>query len=440
MNNANQELTVIGGGLAGSEAAFQAAERGIHVLLYEMRPTRYTPAHKTDRLAELVCSNSFRSEDPANAVGLLKEEMRRAGSLIIRAADAHRVPAGSALAVDRERFSEEITQVMMHHPRIRVMRSEITEIPERGVVILATGPLTSDRMADSITRFTGSSHLHFYDAIAPILDAESIDRSLVFAASRYDKGGADYLNCPMEREEYDRFYEALTAGEKVPAEPFEEPRYFEGCMPIEVMAERGRETLLFGPMKPVGLIDPRTDRQPYAVVQLRKENREGAAYNMVGFQTKLTYPSQDRVFRLIPGLEKVEFMRYGSVHRNTFVDGPRILKKTLQFRQREDLFLAGQITGVEGYVESTAMGWLAGVLAARMIQGEPLSPPPPATAHGALVEHVTNEAYKEFQPSNVNWSLFPSLPEKIRSRRERREKMYGRALAQWEEYRKQVTL
>ncbi len=430
---------VIGGGLAGSEAAFQAAERGARVRLFEMRPTRYTPAHKTDRLAELVCSNSFRSDDPANAVGLLKEEMRRAGSLIMRAADAHRVPAGSALAVDRNRFADEVTRAITDHPLIQVIRAELADIPEKGVVILATGPLTSDRMAESITRLTGSSHLHFYDAIAPILEAESIDRSLVFAASRYDKGGADYLNCPMDRKEYDCFYEALMAGEKVPPEPFEEPRYFEGCMPIEVMAERGRETLLFGPMKPVGLIDPRTDRQPYAVVQLRKENREGAAYNMVGFQTKLTYPSQDKVFRLIPGLGKVEFLRYGSVHRNTFVDGPRVLEKTLQFRQREDLFLAGQITGVEGYVESTAMGWLAGIHAVRMIQGKPLVPPPPATAHGALAEHVTNQSYKEFQPSNVNWSLFPALPEKVRSKRERREKMRERALGHWEEYLKQVT-
>jgi len=310
----------------------------------------------------------------------------------------------------------------------------MTGVPEKGVTILATGPLTSDWMAESIGRFSGSTHLHFYDAIAPILEAESIDRSIVFAASRYDKGGADYLNCPMNRAEYDRFYEALMAGEKVPAEAFEEPKYFEGCMPIEVLAERGRETPLFGPMKPVGLIDPRTGKQPYAVIQLRKENRAGTAYNMVGFQTKLKYPEQDRIFRLIPGLEQVEFLRYGSVHRNTFVDGPRVLTKSLQFKERPDVFLAGQITGVEGYVESTAMGWLAGHFAVAWLEERPIPLPPPTTAHGALITHVTNGETAKFQPSNVNWSLFPPLKEKVRARRLRREKLSARALADWSAY------
>ncbi len=428
-----RELTVIGGGLAGSEAAFQAAERGIAVHLYEMRPTRYTPAHKTDQLAELVCSNSLRSEELTHAVGLLKEEMRRGGSLIMQAADAHRVPAGSAHAVDRERFAAQITRIISGHPRIRLTRQEVTDIPEGKVTVLATGPLTSDWMAETITRLTGSTHLHFYDAIAPILEADSVDRATVFAASRYGKGGADYLNCPMTREEYDRFYEALLAGDKVPPEAFEEPRYFEGCMPVEVLAERGPGTLLFGPMKPVGLTDPRTDAQPHAVVQLRKENREGTAYNMVGFQTKLKYPEQDRIFRMIPGLQRVEFLRYGSVHRNTFVDAPRVLEPTLQFRQRPDLFLAGQITGVEGYVESTAMGWLAGLFAVRRLQGKPVEIPPPATAHGALIGHIM-QTDRDFQPSNVNWSLFPPLPEKIRARRARREALARRALTEWGAY------
>ncbi len=431
------ELTIIGGGLAGSEAAFQAAERGIAVHLYEMRPTRYTPAHKTDHLAELVCSNSLRSEELTHAVGVLKEELRRAGSLIMQAADAHRVPAGSAHAVDRERFAAHITRTIGGHPRIRLTRQEVTDIPEGKVVVLATGPLTSDWMAETITRLTGSTHLHFYDAIAPILEAESLDGKTVFAASRYGKGGADYLNCPMNREEYERFYEALMAGDKVPAEAFEEPRYFEGCMPVEVLAERGKGTLLFGPMKPVGLTDPRTNRQPHAVVQLRKENREGSAYNMVGFQTKLKYPEQDRIFRMIPGLEQVEFLRYGSVHRNTFVDAPRVLAPTLQFRKRPDLFLAGQITGVEGYVESTAMGWLAGLFAVRWMQKLPLEIPPPTTAHGALIGHIM-QTEREFQPSNVNWSLFPSLPEKIRARRARREALARRALAQWDAYLQRI--
>ncbi len=432
------ELTVIGGGLAGSEAAYQAAERGVSVHLYEMRPHRYTPAHKTDQLAELVCSNSLRSDERSHAVGLLKEEMRRAGSLIMEAADKHRVPAGSALAVDRGHFAGEITRAITEHPRIRITRREVTGIPDRGVAILATGPLTSDVMAEAIASLTGSTHLHFYDAIAPIVDAESIDDSICFAASRYGKGGADYINCPMTREEYDRFYDALMAGDKVPAEDFEEPKYFEGCMPIEVLAERGKETLLFGPMKPVGLIDPRTGRIPHAVIQLRKENREATAYNMVGFQTKLTYPAQDRIFRMIPGLEKMEFLRYGSVHRNTFIDSPRLLKETLQFREREDLFLAGQISGVEGYVESTAMGWLTGVHAARWIEGKPLESPPPVTAHGALIKHVVNREAKEFQPSNVNWGLFPPLEQKIRSRRDRREKMFSRGLDEWETYLQKV--
>ena len=343
------ELTVLGGGLAGCEAAWQAAERGVTVALYEMRPQRPTAAHKTDQLAELVCSNSLGSVDITNAAGILKEEMRRLGSLIVRVADTCTVPAGAALAVDRVEFAARITKEISTHPNITVIREEMPTIPERGPVIVATGPLTSDALADSLKTLTRAERLYFFDAISPIVDGETIDRSIAFGASRYNKGGADYLNCPMSRAEYDAFYDALIAAEKVPVREFEKTPYFEGCMPIEVQADRGRQTLLFGPMKPVGLVDPRTGARPYAVVQLRPEDHHGQAYNMVGFQTKLKWPEQKRVFRMIPGLERAEFLRLGSLHRNTFINAPLLLRETLQFRQDSRIFFAGQIVGVEGY-------------------------------------------------------------------------------------------
>ena len=430
----DKTLTVIGGGLAGSEAAWQAARRGVAVRLFEMRPGHQTPAHKTSLLVELVCSNSLRSADVHNAVGLLKEEMRRLGSLVMEAADSTRVPAGSALAVDREKFGEYITKAIEAEPLIEVVREEVADIPD-GVVVLATGPLTSDAMAESIGRLTGAEHLHFYDAIAPIIDADSVDMSVAFKASRYGKGGDDYVNCPMDRAQYDAFYDSLMAAEKAPVRDFESMRCFEGCMPIESMAERGRDTLRHGPMKPVGIDDPKTGRWPYAVVQLRTEDAEGTAYNMVGFQTRLKWPEQARVFRMIPGLERAEFVRYGSLHRNTFMNGPLFLDDTLQMRSRPGLLVAGQVSGVEGYVESAAMGLLAGVNAARLMMGEAPVSPPPATAHGALITHLTKTEPRHFQPSNVIFSLFPPLPGRIRQKDARREALVARALADIEVFK-----
>ena len=427
-------LTVIGGGLAGTEAAWAAARRGVYVRLFEMRPNVMTPAHKTGRLAELVCSNSLRSADLHNAVGLLKEEMRRMGSLVMEAADRTAVPAGSALAVDREAFAAYITEAIEAHPNIEVIREEITAIPEP-VAVIATGPLTSDRMADAIGAMTGAEHLHFYDAIAPIIDADSVDMGIAFRASRYGKGGDDYVNCPMTKEEYDAFYDALMGAEKVPARDFESMRCFEGCMPIETMAERGRETLAHGPMKPVGITDPKTGARPYAVVQLRREDYEGTAYNIVGFQTRLKWPEQGRVFRMIPGLGEVKFLRYGSLHRNTFINGPMFLEPTLELKGRPGLFMAGQASGVEGYVESSATGILAGINAARIIKGLPPLAPPDTTAHGALVTHLTKTAPSRFQPTNVIFSLFPPLEEKVRKKDERRELLAARALKDLESWK-----
>ncbi|NDY43539.1 methylenetetrahydrofolate--tRNA-(uracil(54)-C(5))-methyltransferase (FADH(2)-oxidizing) TrmFO, partial [Dissulfurirhabdus thermomarina] len=365
------DLTVIGGGLAGSEAAWQAAEAGCRVRLVEMKPRRFSPAHKSPFLGELVCSNSLRSDAPDSAVGLLKEELRRAGSLVMAAADRTRVPAGKALAVDRNRFAAEITAALEAHPRVEIVRDEATALPDTGWVIVATGPLTSDALAAELRARIGTGYLHFYDAIAPIVLGESLDRTVVFAASRYQEGGGDYLNCPMDEAAYRRFVEALLAAEKVPLRDFERAAYFEGCLPIEVMAERGPETLRFGPMKPVGLVDPRTGRTPHAVVQLRREDLEGTLWNMVGFQTKLKWHEQERVFRMIPGLERAEFVRLGSIHRNTFVCAPRVLTPALRLRADPRIFLAGQLSGVEGYVESTAMGLLAGRNAARLARGLP---------------------------------------------------------------------
>jgi methylenetetrahydrofolate--tRNA-(uracil-5-)-methyltransferase len=428
----SKEIVIIGGGLAGSEAAWQAARRGCRVLLYEMKPKIFSPAHTSPLLAELVCSNSFRSDDITSAVGLLKEEMRLLGSLIMEVAAHTRVPAGKALAVDREQFAAQISRCIEEEPQISVIREEVAEIPgpdpRGGIIILATGPLTSEKLSVSLQQLAGQEHLAFYDAIAPIVEADSLDRNIVYQASRYESGPGDYLNCPMDREQYLVFITALQEAEKVALKSFEKQKYFEGCLPIEVMLERGVDTLRFGPMKPVGLPDPRAGREPYAVVQLRKEDREGTCYNMVGFQTKLTYPEQRRVFRLIPGMERAEFVRLGSIHRNTFVCAPILLAPTLQFHARPDLLLAGQLTGVEGYVESTAMGLVAGINGARLLKKERPVVPPPETAMGALINHLTATEPKRFQPSNINFGLFPPLGRKI-PKKARGEHYAARALA-----------
>ncbi|MCK9364278.1 MAG: methylenetetrahydrofolate--tRNA-(uracil(54)-C(5))-methyltransferase (FADH(2)-oxidizing) TrmFO [Syntrophales bacterium] len=408
-----EPVTVIGGGLAGCEAAWQLLRRGCRVRLYEMKPERFSPAHRSPLLAELVCSNSLRSDDLHNAVGLLKEEMRQMDSLIIAAADATAVPAGKALAVDRTAFSRYIEEKLSECQNLEIVRGEIAEIPPGGIIIIASGPLTSDNLAAALLRLTNAGSLSFYDAISPIVEAESIDMTKVFAASRYGHGTADYLNCPLSRAEYERFWKALTEAENVPLREFEEKKFFEGCLPIEVIAQRGIETLSYGPMKPVGLLDPHTGLQPYAAVQLRREDREGILYNIVGFQTKMTWPEQRRVLRMIPGLENAEFARYGSIHRNTFIDSPRLLLPTLQLRADQRIFFAGQLTGVEGYVESAAMGLVAGVNVSRLLTEKNLLPPPPETALGALLGHLTNRESKIFQPMNVTFGLFPPLPGRI---------------------------
>jgi len=432
---------IIGGGLAGSEAAWQAASREVDVVLYEMRPVKLTAAHKTGNLAELVCSNSLGSHNPHSAPGLIKEELRCLGSLVIRAAEEARVPAGGALAVDRELFSKAVSAAIHAHPRITIRHEEVKEIPDVGPVIIATGPLTSDPLADALKRVTRADHLSFFDAISPIVDAEEIDMDVVFRASRYGKGGDDYLNCPMDEAQYDAFYAALMEGERVTPKPFEKTAYFEGCLPIEVLAERGKKTPLFGPMKPVGLIDPKTGKQPFAVVQLRAENRFGTAYSFVGFQTKLKYPAQQRIFRMIPGLEKVSFLRLGSLHRNTFLNSPSLLTKSLQFRRQPGLFVAGQITGVEGYVESAAMGGLAGLNAARMLAGQTPVVPPETTAHGALIHYITESSPAHFQPINTNFGLFPPIEngkggKKIK-KADRHQMIVARALEDFSQWTKQ---
>jgi methylenetetrahydrofolate--tRNA-(uracil-5-)-methyltransferase len=423
-----QDVIIIGGGLAGSEAAWQAANRGAKVTLYEMRPKEMTPAHKTGGLAELVCSNSLGSADPVSAPGLLKEEMRRMQSLVIRAAEQARVPAGSALAVDREQFSLIITRTLEGHSNIRILHEEITQIPTDCVCIIATGPLTSDRLSQAIAEVSHANHLYFYDAISPIVEADSIDMDIAFRASRYDKGGDDYLNCPMDEATYDKLYEALRSADKVQPKDFEKTPYFEACLPIEVMAERGRDTMQFGPLKPVGLVDPRTGRQPYAVVQLRTENAHRSCYNLVGFQTKLTYGEQKRVFRMIPGLEQAEFLRYGSLHRNTFINAPCLLKRTLQLKSRETLLFAGQLVGVEGYTDSAAMGGLAGMNAARILAGLAPSSPPPTTAHGSLIQYITTADPRRLQPMNSNFGLFPPLSLPVKDKEHKRQFIAQRAL------------
>ncbi len=423
------EIVVVGAGLAGCEAAWQAANRGIRVKLYEMRPKKSTPAHRSGDFAELVCSNSLRAISLENAAGLLKEEMRRLESLIMCCADVTKVPAGGALAVDRHRFAKLVTEFLHEHPLVDVCREEVVEIPLDGVVVIATGPLTSQALAESISRFTGNQHLYFYDAVAPIVAADSINMDKVFISSRYEKGEAAYLNCPLDKEEYEVFWRALVSAERVPPRDFEREIYFEGCMPVEVLAARGKETLLYGPMKPVGLIDPRTGKRPYAVVQLRRENAQGTLYNMVGFQTSLKWDEQRRVFRLIPGLEEAEFVRYGVMHRNTYINSPLLLKPTFQCRQRPTLFFAGQITGVEGYIESAASGLVAGINAARVAMGKEAVVFPPETAHGALAHYITTADPRYFQPMNINFGLFPPLEEKLRDKRKRHVKIAERALS-----------
>lgn len=433
-----KQISIIGGGLAGCEAAWQIVQRNGKVKLIDMKPDKLTPAHHSENLAELVCSNSFRSADGTSAVGLLKDEMARCNSLIIKAAYATEVPAGKALAVDREKFSTYITDILTNHPNIEIVKEEVTAIPEQATTptILATGPLTSSSLADSLAEMTGEDRLAFYDAIAPIVYTESLDMNIVYSKSRYEEGPGDYLNCPMDKEQYLCFIHELKNAEYVPLQDFEDAKYFEGCLPVEVICSRGDDTLRYGPMKPVGLTNPYTGEDPYAVVQLRKENLEATTYNMVGFQTKLTYPEQERIFRLIPGMEKVEFARLGSIHRNTFIIAPELLQPTLQFNQRPDLLLAGQLSGVEGYIESAAMGLLAGINAARLERGDTPVTPPPETALGALIQHLTASESKNFQPSNVNFGLFPPWEKKIRKkfRGAERAKRSEAAFSKWQEH------
>lgn len=432
----NDFLTVIGAGLAGSEAAWQAAERGVQVVLYEMRPVVRNPVHKTENCAELVCSNSLGNNLPHSAPFILKEELRSFNSIIIASGDKNSVPAGSALAVDRDLFSQEITEKLANHPNITIKREEVVEIPQEGPVIIATGPLTSPKFSEQISKIIGQEYLYFYDALSPIVNADSIDYDKAFFASRYDKGDADYLNCPMSEEQYYKFIRELKAAEKMEFASFEKPVYFEGCMPIEVLADRGDRTLAFGPLKPVGLPDPKTGKIAYAVVQLRRENRDSSAYNLVGFQTKLTYPEQKRIFSMIPGLENAEFFRLGAIHRNTFINSPSLLTNELQLKSKPENYFAGQITGVEGYVESSAMGLLASLSAVAKITGQVYTPPPADTALGALINYLTKSRSKGFQPMNINFGLFWVQDMKIRDKKMRNEKIATNALEkikQWKD-------
>lgn len=430
MSMGRKKVIVVGAGLAGSEAAWQAADMGADVTLYEMRPAKLTPAHRTGDFAELVCSNSLRGESLENAVGLLKEELRRLGSVVMEAADATRVPAGGALAVDRQGFSRYITEKVSGHPRVEVLHEEVFEIPlrEDAVTVVASGPLTEGALAEDITRRTGEDSLYFYDAAAPIVTLESVDMEKAYRASRYGKGEADYINCPMTREEYEGFWSELLQAEKAPLRGFEKEKFFEGCMPVEVMAARGRDTLLFGPLKPVGLEHPETGERPYAVVQLRQDNAAGTLYNMVGFQTHLKWPEQRRVFGMIPGLAQAEFARYGVMHRNTFLNSPRLMRPTMQLRGEDRLLFAGQMTGVEGYVESASSGLVAGINAARIAFGEDPLVFPEDTCHGALCHYIVSSEAKHFQPMNVNFGILPPLPERIRDKKARKEKLAERAL------------
>lgn len=430
MSGGGTLVLVVGGGLAGSEAAWQAAEQGARVVLYEMRPEKMTPAHRTGLLAELVCSNSLGSDLPDRALGLLKAELRLLGSVVLRCADRTAVPAGSALAVDREAFSRAVTEAVSQHPNITIVREEVEEIPAEGPVVLATGPLTSEPLAEAIARLVGQEYLYFYDAMAPIVLGESVDMRVAFRASRYGRGGDDYINCPMTKEEYERFVDALLVAEQAPLRGFEreDPRFFEACLPVEEIARRGRDALAFGPLRPVGLVDPRTGKRPYAVVQLRQDNLAGTLYNMVGFQTNLRWGEQDRVFRLIPGLERAEFVRYGQMHRNLFINAPRALRGTLQARVRSDVFFAGQITGTEGYVGSVASGLVAGLNAARLERGEEPLVFPKETMIGALVRYVAEASPEGFQPMKANFGLLPPLGRRVRGKKQRGEAYARRAL------------
>ncbi|ASV65965.1 FADH(2)-oxidizing methylenetetrahydrofolate--tRNA-(uracil(54)-C(5))-methyltransferase TrmFO [Cytobacillus sp. FSL W7-1323] len=422
-----QVVNVVGAGLAGSEAAWQIAKRGIQVRLYEMRPVRQTAAHHTDKFAELVCSNSLRANNLTNAVGVLKEEMRQLNSVIISSADESAVPAGGALAVDRHDFAARVTEAVKNHPNVTVINEEVTDIPE-GITVIATGPLTSELLSEKLRELSGEDYLYFYDAAAPIIEKDSINMDKVYLKSRYDKGEAAYLNCPMNEEEFNVFYEALINAETVPLKEFEKEIFFEGCMPIEVMASRGKKTMLFGPMKPVGLEDPKTGKRPYAVVQLRQDDAAGTLYNIVGFQTHLKWGPQKEVLRLIPGLENAEIVRYGVMHRNTFINSPKVLKSTYQFKNRESLFFAGQMTGVEGYVESAASGLIAGINAARLVKGQETVEFPIETAIGSMARYIANANPKNFQPMNANFGLFPELEKRIKGKQERNEQHANRAL------------
>jgi methylenetetrahydrofolate--tRNA-(uracil-5-)-methyltransferase len=436
------EITVIGGGLAGVEAAWQAARGGRQVRLYEMRPVKQTPAHRTDKLAEIVCSNSLKSDEPGTAPYLLKEELRRAGSLVLEAAAATRVPAGAALAVDRQLFAEYITEKIEANPNIKLVREEVRRIPDDAIAIIATGPLSSDALTAEITKLTGADQLYFYDAIAPIVSSDSIDRSIAFAAARYGKGGDDYLNCPFDQEQYELFYSELINAKSVPLQRFEDTRWFESCLPIEEAARRGVDTLRYGPMKPVGLFDPRTGREPYAAVQLRQENLMADAYSLVGFQNHLRYGEQARVLRLIPGLQNAEFLQFGQIHRNTYICSPRVLRATMQMRDQPRIFFAGQITGVEGYVESVAMGWLAGVNAARLATNQLLLETPPLSATGALARYVANTETKNFQPVNITFALLQPLDEqhhrRFRRKRDRHQFQVESALKEWDSWLQKI--
>ena len=431
-------INVIGGGLAGVEAAWQAAEMGEQVRLYEMRPVQQTPAHRTGKLAEIVCSNSLKTDEPGSAPYLLKEELRRGRSLVMKAAEATKVPAGAALSVDRIKFAELITERVEANPNIEIIREEVKEIPADGVTIIATGPLTSEALTAEIMRFTGDDQLYFYDAIAPIVAADSIDMSIAFKAARYGKGGDDYINCPMSPEQYDVFYNELVAAKSVPLKRFEDTRWFESCLPIEEAARRGVDTLRYGPMKPRGLPDPKTGREPWACVQLRQENLMADAYGLVGFQNHLRYGEQARVLKLIPGLENAEFLQYGQIHRNTFINSPKIINESLETRTNPRLFFAGQITGVEGYVESVATGWLAGINAVRVLRDQPMITAPRTSAIGALCRYVSNVETKNFQPVNITFGLLEPLPvelrKKYRNKRERHGIQVKRALVDWDNF------
>ncbi len=445
----NEVINVIGGGLAGVEAAWQAAERGVKVRLFEMRPVVETPAHRTEHLAEIVCSNSLKTDEPGSAPYLLKEELRRGRSMVLEVAHATKIPAGAALSVDRVKFAEMITERVEAHPNIEIVREEVVEIPKGKqdarppVTIIATGPLTSDALTKEIMKLTGDDQLYFYDAIAPIIAADSIDMSIAFKAARYDKGGDDYINCPMDRYQYEIFIDAVLNAKSVPLKRFEDTHWFESCLPIEEIARRGPETLRFGPMKPKGLRHPKTGEEPWACVQLRQENMMADAFGMVGFQNHLRYGEQERVLKLIPGLESAEFLQFGQIHRNTFINSPKILNETLGTREDPRLFFAGQITGVEGYVESVATGWLAGINAVNVLRNQPMITAPLTSAIGALCRYVSNVETKNFQPVNITFGLIQELPpelrKKYRKKRERHAFQVERALVDWDEFIRQVS-